>query len=268
MKQKELRANDLTKLFQQHPEPFEVVAQPTAHCYRVIIDEEFEHVSQFAQLVEILEQAGEQDVVQIRLHTPGGALASVYPLLSAMRNTDAFVHVHADSDIASAGTLVLLAADMVTMNQYITIMFHNVQGGAFGHQGNVDAQSKHYTKLHEKLVRDHYLDFLTEEEIIRLLDGKEFYFEAEEFAVRLKARQEKWKAGEEECSCGECEENDDELLNQEVKLSLSENNTNVEDLKRILKEWNEAGSPAVVEDVQEYPLPVRVKKSRTKKEDK
>lgn len=197
--------NDLTKLFPQEPKIFEVAAQPTSHVYRVALDEVFEHSSQFAQLVELLEGANESDVFQIRLHTPGGSLDSVYPLISAMKNTEGFIHLHVDSSVASAGTLLMMCAHMVTFNEYVSIMFHNVQYTSYGHGGNVEAQTKHYTQTHEKLIRDLYKDFLDNDEIQKLFYGQEIWMQPEDVYSRLKMREEKRIAEEEEC-CRECEQ--------------------------------------------------------------
>lgn len=182
---------DISKLLQPEPKIFDVVAQPIAHIYKVTLDEVFEHSSQFAQLVELLEGANESDVFQIRLHTPGGSLDSVYPLISAMKNTEGFIHLHVDSGVASAGTLLMMCAHMVSFNEYVSVMFHNVQYAAYGHGGNVEAQTKHFTQTHEKMIRDLYKDFLTSEEIQKLFYGQEIWMSPQEVHDRLKDREAK-----------------------------------------------------------------------------
>lgn len=179
---------DIMKLFQQDPKEFEIVATPTSHAYKINIDEEFSHVSQFSSLVDVLEQAGESDVVQIRLTSPGGNVASVLPLLSAMDNTDAFIHVHADSDIASAATFLVMKAHMVTMNPHISCMIHTASWGYGGHSGNMEASTMHYVKNVKGLARDVYEDFLTEPEFEKVFNGLELWFTPEDVYERLKAR--------------------------------------------------------------------------------
>ena len=182
---------DISKLFQPDPKIFDVASTPTAFTYRVSLDEEFEHVSQFAQLVEILEQANEQDVVQIRLTSPGGSVAAVLPLLTAMEFTEAFVHVHVDSDIASAATFVMLKAHMVTMNKHVSCMIHTASWGYGGHSGNMEASTNHYVKNIKGLARDIYQDFLTEKEFEEVFHGLELWFTPEQVYDKLKAREAK-----------------------------------------------------------------------------
>jgi ATP-dependent protease ClpP protease subunit len=189
---------DIMKLFQQDPKPFEVASTPVAQRYEVDIDEEFVHVSQFSQLVNILEQATENDLVQIRLTSPGGSVASVIPLISALENTEAFVHVHVDSDVASAATFIVLKAHMVTMNKHLSFMIHTASWGYGGHSGNMEASTTHYVKSIKGLARDVYSDFLTEPEFERVFNGQEIWLTPEEVYERLKVRAEKLQKQEEE----------------------------------------------------------------------
>lgn len=182
--------HDILKLLRPEREPFAVYSAPITQVHRVTIDEDFRDVSQFAELVDTLDSAQEGDVVQIRLSTVGGALHAIIPLINAMKNTAAFIHVHVESDTASAGTMIMALAHNIYVNEYATIMYHNVQYGAFGHGGNVEAQVKHTTAGSKKLIRDLYHNLLTDEEVKRLEDGLELYMTAEECMERFAKRAE------------------------------------------------------------------------------
>jgi ATP-dependent protease ClpP protease subunit len=179
---------DIFKLFQQDREPFQVFSAPINQVHRVTIDDEFRDVSQFADIVEVLDSAQEGDVVQIRLSTVGGALGAIIPLINAMKNTEAFIHVHVESDTASAGTMIMALAHSLYVNEYASIMYHNVQYGAHGHGGNVEAQVNHVTRESKKIIRDLYNKLLTPNEIARLEDGLELYMDADEVMDRFEAR--------------------------------------------------------------------------------
>lgn len=179
---------DLMKLLGQSQEPFTVQASPISQVFRVTIDEEFRDVSQFADIVDVLDSAQEGDVVQIRLSTVGGALHAIIPLINAMKNTEAFIHVHVESDTSSAGTMIMALAHSLYVNEYATTMYHNVQYGVGGHGGNVDAQVSHITASSKKLIRDLYNNLLTPNEIARLEDGLELYMDADEVMDRFEAR--------------------------------------------------------------------------------
>jgi ATP-dependent protease ClpP protease subunit len=179
---------DIMKLFKRDVEPFEVMAVPLNQCYKCTINDDFTEVSQFAQLVDYLDNAQEGDIAHIRLSTNGGALHAIIPLIEAMRNTDAYIAMHVESDTASAGTILMMLAHEVYVNPYTTIMIHTASYGFYGHSGNMDANVSHSTKAIHRLVGEVYAGFLTPHEITRVLDGKEFYLTAEEAMDRFAKR--------------------------------------------------------------------------------
>lgn len=181
---------NLEKLFGKSYEPFQVKATPMNTCYTVTINEEFREVQQFAEIVNVLENAQQGDYVIFKMSTIGGALHAIIPLITALRNTEAQTAMQVESDTASAGTMLMMLVDEVLVNEYATVMFHNVQYGAYGHGGNVEAQVRHITAGSKKLIRDVYKDFLTEEEIARIELGLEIYLTPEECHDRFKMREE------------------------------------------------------------------------------
>lgn len=164
--------------------PFEVMASPIATSYVVNIDEEFEHPSQFADIVHVLENASVGDHMRINLTTPGGALFSILPLLGAMQTTNCHVHVHLASDTASAGTFLPMRADTVSINDYVTVMCHNVTFGSYGTGNTVASHVAHTLNSSEKLLRDMYKHFFSEEELSKMLSGSDFYMDKDEFLIR------------------------------------------------------------------------------------
>lgn len=180
----------LQDLLNQHSEPFQVSGTPTQMSYECNIDGDFEHPSQFADLVSVLENANEGDHVRISLCTDGGALHSILPLLGAMEMTEAHVHVHAASDVASAGTFLLMRADSLSINDYVTIMFHEISYGVMGQGSKIAGHVAHTAKSSKKLIEDMYQFFFSEEELERLLSGVEFYMDKDEFVERYEKRME------------------------------------------------------------------------------
>jgi len=167
---------------------FELLAKPSSVDYIANINKEFAHSEQFDDIVYSMENANEGDTFFIRLTTPGGALQAVIPLLNAMNNTLADVHVHVDSDVASAGTLILMCADSVSLNDYVEVMMHQVSFGAYGNGHKVEQQVNHTMKSSKKLCRTMYKHFLTPAELEAMLTGTEWYFDKEEFIERYNNR--------------------------------------------------------------------------------
>lgn len=170
-------------------ESFAVLATPQNMSYVVNVDEEFEHPRQFEDIVGVLENASDGDYMRINLTTNGGALHSILPLLGAMQNTECHVHIHACSDVASAGTFLLMRADTVSMNEYVTIMCHEVSFGSAGSGHTVARHVDHTLKSSEKLIRDMYEFFFDPLEIDKMLSGSDYYMDRDEFMERYRKRE-------------------------------------------------------------------------------
>ena len=169
-------------------QPFEVLASPQAMSYVVNVFGDFEEPAQFEDIVSILENAGENDHMRINLGTSGGTLHSILPLLGAMENTDCHVHVHACSDVASAGTFLLMKAHSVSINNYVTIMCHQISFGSMGSGNTVETHVLHTMKSSGNLIKDMYHNFFSEDEIARMLTGSDFYMDSDEFLLRYYQR--------------------------------------------------------------------------------
>ena len=178
---------EIMEMFSQE-DIFPVASMPINLSYLATIDKSFDNVRQFENIVAVLETAKQGDTIKINLATDGGALHAILPLLAAMQNTEAEVAVHAISDVASAGTLILLAADYAIVNPYAIIMFHQVQFGIGGVGSSVEANVIHTMKNSKALLRDIYQDFFTAEEIEQMLMGRDFYMDDHEFDERYENR--------------------------------------------------------------------------------
>jgi len=86
-------------------------------------------------------------------------------------------------------------------------MFHNYSSGVVGKGGEMYDRLAHEKEWSEKLLRDVYVDFLTEEEIVSILNNKDIWMDGDEVVKRLKAKVAKLEAEQE---AGELDEEDNE----------------------------------------------------------
>lgn len=168
--------------------PFLLRAAPIGIRYVVNIDRDFVDTRQFDEVVAILEEASEDDQVTLNISTNGGAVHAILPLLGAMATTKCHVHGHAASDVASAGTFILLRCDSISVNEFATIMCHQVQFGSAGPGNNVLNHVTHTMDLSKRITEDIYKDFLTKEELDKMLSGTDYYMDDVEFMERCKKR--------------------------------------------------------------------------------
>lgn len=147
-----------------------------------------EEAAQFTSAIEVMSAATELDEVVIHLSTDGGSMDATDTFLSAMAHCDAKVVVKASGGVHSAGTIILLSADEFSLSENSNFLIHNGGAGAGGKFSDFKAQSLHTVGYMERVLRRTYKHFLTEVELDALMDGKDFWLNAEEFADRYEVR--------------------------------------------------------------------------------
>jgi ATP-dependent protease ClpP protease subunit len=168
------------------------------NVYEFYLSGEIESSEEYIQWFDTIRHAGETDVVKIYVNSPGGDVFTAIQFMRALNDTSAKVVMSVEGICASAATMIMLCGDSFEISDHSMFMFHNYSGGTFGKGGEMLDQLQHERKWSEKLLRDIYKDFLTDEEITAVLENKDIWMDGEEVATRLKSRQEKIDAEQKE----------------------------------------------------------------------
>lgn len=174
---------------------FEVTVQPmTSVLYKIKLFGAIEDPRQFNGAIEAFERADPNDHVVIHLSTPGGSLDATDTFINAMRMCAAPVHIIASGGVHSAGTVILLNAPSFSLSENFNCLVHNGSCGPGGKFSDWKAAAQHTDGYMSRVLRKTYEGFLTDEEIEALLNGKDFWMDADEFCKRYEDRNEKFKA--------------------------------------------------------------------------
>lgn len=160
----------------------------TAGVFNIYLFGLIEEATQFISAIEVMQQASEQDVVIVHLSTDGGSLDATDSFITAMHECAAKVVVKASGGVHSAGTKILLACDEFYLSDNFNALIHNGSCGAGGKTSDFRAQSKHTLAYMDRVMHETYEGFMTEEEIQQLIDGKDFWFDGDEFLERSERR--------------------------------------------------------------------------------
>jgi len=140
---------------------------------------------QYAQAIHVLQTALSTDTVIINLNTEGGRLDTTTMICDAMEHTEAMVLSQVTGPVASAGTIIALAADDLRVAKWGSMMFHNASSGVWPAKGHEVLASVKFTIPHtEKLLRTAYKHFLTGKEIDYLIRGGDLYLAKEDIEAR------------------------------------------------------------------------------------
>ena len=147
-----------------------------------------EEPSEYNELCFKLKSASPAEIFTLVINTPGGILDSALMIVDAIKSSKARVIAQISGTVASAGTIITLACDEVSIADHTAFMIHNYSGGLVGkghelkaHQEFVDANlNNSFTSL--------YGGFLTPTEIKKVIDGKDYWMGKDEVLERFANR--------------------------------------------------------------------------------
>lgn len=151
----------------------------------VPIDEGFKEPKYYRKVADRIASLGANDEVRFLINSPGGRLDGLVTLLDALQQTDANSVAIISGEAHSAASILALNCNQVYVSDYSTMLVHNVSFGAVGKGSDVRDQVKHTLDFSERIFRQTYTGFLSEDEINQVLNGKEIWLVGEEIAERL-----------------------------------------------------------------------------------
>lgn len=164
-----------------------MMTRQVANEYHLRLARPITEVDDFEEEFQLFAAAGERDIIHIDIVTPGGSLDTGHMLRRAIANTAAHTVAYIGPTCASAGTAIALACEEWEIDEMSSFMIHTASYGYVGMAPHVKANVDHSDKMINRFVRTTYAGFLTDDEIERVIDGKEVYFEGDELAQRLSA---------------------------------------------------------------------------------
>jgi len=170
-----------------------VEVYPIARRIVIRINSPIGEPDEWSEEVSAIQTATENDIIHIYINSPGGNLFTATELLSAMLQSKAHIITEITGEACSAGMLLFLAGHEFMVSDDASAMCHGASYGAYGTQGQVHDNVMHSTKHLTKLAYKYYEGFLETDEIERLLEGKEYWMEAEEIIERLEKRADYWE---------------------------------------------------------------------------
>lgn len=169
---------------------------------------------EYLDLCNILRSATAQDEVIIRFNTPGGQVRTGNMIINAIQESEANVIGFIESDCGSMGTYVFLACHTWGVSDSAEFFAHTCTSGSYGKEHETYEQAMFLRKQQHKQMRKRYANFLTSEEIEKVISGSDVYLDADQIMERLEtysqARQEAGCGNPDcqECGVGELDEED------------------------------------------------------------
>ncbi len=153
----------------------------------VIYVNEMHWLEDHQERLQTIRAANPEDTVRIIINTLGGDVAIAMAYVSAIRESQAMVIVHAEGQVCSAGTVLWLACERRTVSPLTIFMFHNYQGWIGGDGSNIYRQAVFQKDYFDRVFDYFYKDVLTPEEMETIKGGGEVWLTEEDILVRTEA---------------------------------------------------------------------------------
>lgn len=164
------------------------IIECSTRVHEVFLDSDIEEPGRYRELISILVNAGENDKVHLFINCNGGNLDSAGAIISGILSSQAEVTAFLMGATHSAASLIAMYCHAVHVYDTAYMMIHTASFGSSGNTPTVKAHTDFTVKQCEKLMKDAYQGFLSKEEIGKVLNGQELWFNAEEIKPRLRKR--------------------------------------------------------------------------------
>lgn len=162
--------------------------QITYTAHRFFLDKNIDSPEEYRDVVQVLLSSQEGEIVEFVISSIGGCLESAMNIVSAIRESNATVRAIVTGSCHSAASVIALACDEVVVFDYANMLCHSATFGSFGKTTEITSHVKFLEKYLEDLATDIYSGFMTEDEIKQMVDGKDFWFSADQIRERLEKR--------------------------------------------------------------------------------
>ena len=162
--------------------------KPAVHVHEFYVSGEIESSENYIEWFDLIRSASETDILKFYINSPGGDLFTAIQFLRVLSETEATIAVSVEGACMSAATLIFLCGDQFEVSSHSMFMFHNYSSGVEGKGGEMYDRIHHEKAWSEKLLRDIYSGFLTEKEIVSILDNKDIWMDGEEVVKRLTSK--------------------------------------------------------------------------------
>jgi len=164
----------------------------------VYINDAIEAPYEFTEIIALLDTAQEDELVVIKLNSPGGYLNTTLMLIDAIKACEATVVCELSGEVASAATMIALACVDIYIAPHTTFMIHNFSGGTFGKGHEIASNVEFMLETNKLFFFDIYKHFLSKKEIQEVINGRDIYCTTDQVYERFDnvkakraARQEK-----------------------------------------------------------------------------
>ena len=160
----------------------------TLKTYDVYLDDEILDPSNYREVISLLMNANETDQINLFINSPGGNLDTATSIITAIQCCPGEVTAYLMGACHSAASIITMYCTQVHVFNSAYMMAHTASFGSVGNTSTIKAHTDFTVAQVEKLLDDAYEGFLTKDELAKVKNGVEVWFDNEQIVTRLKGR--------------------------------------------------------------------------------
>ncbi len=160
----------------------------TIKKYNIFLDSEIGEPAEYRELLTVLFNAPPDSLIYLYINCSGGNLDTTLAIVEAIKMCDAKVSAILIGSCHSAASIIALNCDEIVVLDNAYSMVHTASFGSSGNVGTVKSHTEFVIAQIDKLIENTYSGFLNKEELARVKNGNELWFNAEDIRKRLKRK--------------------------------------------------------------------------------
>lgn len=177
----------------------------------------------YIELCHIIRSSPAEDVVVLHINSPGGQVRTGNMIINAISEANCTVVGYIEHDCGSMATYIFLACHTWAVSENAEFFVHTCTSGSYGKEHETFEQAAFLRRQVHKMIRRSYANFLTDEEIGRVIGGNDIYLDADEVLDRLPAYAESRKCTDPDCEeCANVEDIEGEFMEVDIEKMVED----------------------------------------------
>jgi len=162
-----------------------VTESPNGKIIDFYLTNEISDIEDYIDFLREVGEAKQQDVIRVHINCYGGDMNVGYNIYDALRESQADVEIYIEGNCMSAASVIMLAGNCWYVYPHSCVMIHCWTGWNYGKWNELQSAHEFDKRVREKQFREVYRNFLTEEEIDKLIEGTDYWLDYEDTMRRL-----------------------------------------------------------------------------------
>jgi len=153
--------------------------------YQHYLNNEVTRNDVYVDMIQQIRMAQPDDDIFIYLNNRGGLVDTGIQIINSFDECQGVVHTVVDGIAASIAAIMWLAGHQRTVLNHGSLMLHNFSAGVSGKGHEIMETVMGYNSYILEMFKLYTTPFLTDEEYAKMIDGKDYWFSANQIRERL-----------------------------------------------------------------------------------